>query len=296
MSAQLDMEATMGATLGDELSRLSTLLAGAGAASPRLDGRLLCGYALGLSMGEIIAHPERPLSTTERARIQHLARRRAAREPIAQILGTKEFWSLPFRVTGATLAPRPESETLIEAALDWLGPRRDQAMNLLDLGTGSGALLLALLSELPGARGIGTDIEPAALAVARDNAHRLGLAERADFVAADWGAGLGGRFDIIVANPPYVTLSELSRLDPEVRLFEPRRALLGGPDGLLYYRCLIPQSSGLLRPGGGLFLEVGQGQAPEVGKIAIASGLALGPSRRDLAGHERCVRATRDEF
>ncbi len=288
--------ATPGVTLGEELNRLSARLARAGAPSPRLDGRLLAGHALDLEMSEIVAHPERPLSAGDRARIEQLGRRRAGREPMAQILGTKEFWSLPFKVTRATLAPRPESESLIEAALDWLDGRRNRRLDILDMGTGSGALLLALLSELPKARGIGTDISLSALEVAEENARRLGLGERARFQSADWGAGLKGRFHVILANPPYVTASEMGCLPPEVRLFEPSGALAGGPDGLVHYRVLVPQSARLLHPGGGLFLEVGRGLAPEVAQIAAAAGLAIGAKRRDLAGVERCVWATRDDF
>lgn len=288
--------APLGATLGEEMNRLTARLARTGSSSPRLDARLLVGHALDVEMTEIVAHPERRLSAGDMACIEQLGRRRADREPMAQILGTKEFWSLPFKVTGATLVPRPESESLIEAALDWLDARRDRRMDILDMGTGSGALLLALLSELPNARGLGTDISPSALEVARENARRLGLGARARFQSADWGAGLTGRFHVILVNPPYVTASEMGRLPPEVRLFEPGGALAGGPDGLLHYRVLVPQSARLLHPGGGLFLEVGQGLAPKVAKIVTAAGFAIGAKRRDLAGVERCVWATRDDF
>ena len=285
------------ASLGAELNSISERLAGAGSESSRLDGRLLVAHALGLEMGAVLAHPERILGPNELARIHELVERRLAHEPMAHILCVKEFWSLPFQVDKHTLTPRPDSESLIEAVLDWLGGGRlDEELDILDMGTGSGALLLALLSELPRARGLGTDISPEALALARRNARALELDGRAGFALGDWGAGLDRYFHIILANPPYVAGHELASLPPEIRLYEPLEALDGGPDGLDEYRRLVPQAGGLLHPRGGLFLEVGRDMAPKVAEIMTAQGFIRGGVRQDLARIERVVWATRDEF
>ena len=206
---------------------------------------------------------------------------------MAQILGEREFWGRAFRVTPDVLDPRPETETLVEAALG--GP---PAGRLLDLGTGSGCLLVTLLAEWPEATGVGVDVSPAALAVARENAERHGVEERATFHRGDWCAGLEGRFDLIVSNPPYIADDELAQLAPEVREHEPRLALAGGPDGLDAYRRLAPELPRLLSPGGRVLLEVGAGQAAAVVTILDEAGLAVGGIRCDLGGHGRVVEAS----
>jgi release factor glutamine methyltransferase len=229
-----------------------------------------------------------PLSPTEDQRLEALAARRLAREPMAYIMGSREFWSLPFEVGPAVLVPRPESETVVEAALAQIADRT-APLRILDLGTGSGCLLLALLSELPRASGLGIDRSAAALAIAKSNARRLGLAERAEFRADDWGRGLAGPFDLIVCNPPYVARTAAESLAPEVRAFEPEEALFAGQDGLSAYHALVPDCARLLAEDGMVFLEIGQGQAASVEGIMRRHDLRLVASRPDLAGIERCL-------
>ena len=221
-----------------------------------------------------------------------LAARRLDREPVARILGVKEFWGLPLRLNAATLVPRPETETVVEAALaaiDGAGPR-DRALRIADLGTGSGALLIALLTELPNATGIGTDVSREALAAARDNADRLGLAARAEFTVCDFGAALTGAFDLVVSNPPYIASADIATLAPEVRR-DPRRALDGGADGLDCYRTIAGQVPRLLKPNGDLVVELGIGQEPAVATLFRAAGLTPSPARLDLSGIPRALHA-----
>ena len=200
--------------------------------------------------------------------------RRLRREPMAYILGEREFWSLPLRVSPAVLVPRPESETVVEAALESIADRA-APLRILDLGTGSGCLLLALLSELPHASGLGIDRSAAALAIARANAERLGLADRAAFREGDWGYGLAGPFDVIVSNPPYVARTDARNLAPEVFAFEPQEALFAGADGLDAYRALAPDCARLLAQDGVTCLEIGQGQGASVAAILRRHGLRL---------------------
>jgi release factor glutamine methyltransferase len=207
---------------------------------------------------------------------------------MAYILGEREFWSLPFQVGPAVLVPRPESETVVEAALEQIGDRA-APLRILDLGTGSGCLLLALLSELPQASGLGIDRSAAALAIASGNAERLDLADRAAFREGDWGRDLAGPFDVIVGNPPYVARADAAGLAPEVLVFEPEDALFAGPDGLCAYRALAPDCARLLAEDGFACLEIGQGQGAAVAQILGSHGLRLVASRPDLAGIERCL-------
>ena len=266
----------------------------AGLDSPELDARILVGHALGLDHAALAAAGVRALDAAEQAAIAGLAARRLKREPVARIVGGKEFWSLPLRVDAATLVPRPETETVVEtalAAIDSHGPRAGVGQ-IADLGTGSGALLLALLTELPNTTGTGTDTSLDALAVARDNARRLGLS-RAQFVACDMAASLGGPFDLIVSNPPYIASGAIAALTPEVRDFDPRAALDGGLDGLDFYRAIAASAPALLRPGGALVVELGAGQAETVAALFSAAGLAPAPPRPDLAGVPRALLATK---
>jgi len=266
----------------------------AGLDSPELDARILVGHALGLDHAALAAAGARALDAAERAVIAGLAARRLKREPIARIVGRKEFWSLPLRVDAATLVPRPETETVVEAALaaiDSHGPRAGVG-RIADLGTGSGALLLALLTELPNATGIGTDTNLEALALARDNARRLGLS-RAQFIACDMAAALGGPFDLIVSNPPYIASGAIAALAPEVRDFDPRPALDGGPDGLDFYRAIAASVPALLRPGGALVVELGARQAEAVAALFSAVGLAPSPPYPDVGGVPRALLARR---
>jgi len=258
--------------------------------SPELDARLLVGQALGLEHAALVAQSRRRLVHAETETIAALARRRLAREPVARILGRKEFWGLPLRLNADTLLPRPETETVVEAALAVIGARGNTCpLRIADFGTGSGALLLALLSELPAASGVGTDISQGALRCARDNAAALGLAGRAVFVSCDYGTALKGPLDLIVCNPPYVAEHELAGLAPEVRDFDPRRALDGGPDGLAGYRAMAADAGRLLAPDGAIVVELGFGQSPAASAIFAAKGLAPQPPKHDLSGIPRAL-------
>jgi release factor glutamine methyltransferase len=260
--------------------------------SAELNARMLVGAALDLDLSGVIAAASRPLTSQESIRLEDFARRRLSGEPIARILGLKEFWGLPVKLSAATLVPRPETETVVELALQLLraAPDRDRRLRIADIGTGSGAILLALLSELPEACGFGTDISVAALRTASTNAARLGLAPRARFVACDYAAALSGPFDLMVSNPPYVRSAEIADLAMEVRDHDPRRALDGGADGLDAYRALVPQAARLLAPGGAVVVEVGHGQSEEVGGLMTAAGLTLErPPKADLAGIPRAL-------
>jgi release factor glutamine methyltransferase len=256
--------------------------------TPDLDARLIVGHALGLDHRALTLAFSRPLSRAETERLDAGVARRLAHEPVARILATKEFWSLPLAITPAVLVPRPETETVVEAALAAIEPA--QPARIADLGVGSGAILLALLSERPAARGIGTDRDTRALAVARDNAQRLGLSSRMDVVACDFGAAIGAPCDLIVSNPPYIPSGDIAALAPDVRDFDPRLALDGGHDGLTAYRAIAADAPRLLAPGGWLVVEVGIGQAESVAALFARHALApTGPPRLDLAGVPRVV-------
>ncbi|MGN1288130.1 MAG: peptide chain release factor N(5)-glutamine methyltransferase [Bradyrhizobium sp.] len=261
-----------------------------------LDARLLAGAALGLDLTGMVTGAKRTLTKDEADRVEALARRRLAGEPVARILGTKEFWGLPLQLSAATLVPRPDTETVVERALELLraDSAADRALRIADLGTGSGAILLALLSELRHAHGFATDISAEALETASRNATELGLADRTTWIQCDYASGLTGTFDLIVSNPPYIPSADIAGLDIEVRAHDPRAALDGGVDGLDAYRALISQSAGLLSSGGFLVVEVGQGQSGDVEALMTASGLSpTGPPRTDLGGIPRAVSARR---
>ncbi|TAN74534.1 MAG: peptide chain release factor N(5)-glutamine methyltransferase, partial [Magnetospirillum sp.] len=226
-------------TAAQILHRAAGQLAAAGIETARLDARLMLGEVLGLAPQAVFTRPQLELGPAEQARFDALLARRLAREPMSHLLGRRGFWTLELKVTADTLDPRPDTETVIEAVLDGL-PEWGRPRRILDLGTGTGCILLALLSELGFATGLGVDKSPAALEVARHNAHSLGLAERVAFRLGDWGDGLDGRFDIIVSNPPYIRDGDIDGLAPEVAAFEPRLALAGGSDGLDCYRRLAP--------------------------------------------------------
>jgi release factor glutamine methyltransferase len=281
-----------GATLAATRIELARAFADAGLDTPALDARVIIQHALGCTHAALAASPERRLGAREAARIAALAARRLRREPVAHILGVKEFWGLPLRVTPATLVPRPETEALVAAALEALGAEcRAAPLCIADLGTGSGAILLALLAELPQARGLGIDISAAAAAVARENAARLGLAARAGFAVGDFTASLGsGGVDLLVSNPPYVETVAIDSLPDEVRAHEPRAALDGGVDGRDFYRRLADDAGRVLAAGGLLAVEIGAGQADAVTALLAAGGLALqGGAKCDLAGIPRAL-------
>jgi release factor glutamine methyltransferase len=260
--------------------------------SAELDARVLVGSVLGRDLTGVIAAAARLLTADEAARLEDYARRRLAGEPVARIIGVKEFWGLPLLISPATLVPRPDTETVVEAALEILPAesRGGHVIRIADLGTGSGAILLALLSELPDAFGVGTDISVAALRTARANATDLGFASRAAFVACDYAAALSGPFDLMVSNPPYIRSADIAALDAEVREHDPHRALDGGVDGLDVYRLIVPEAARLLKPGGALIVEVGRGQSGEVEELIAAAGLMPGDApKSDLAGIRRAV-------
>lgn len=266
------------------LRRGAETLRAAGIDAPRLEARLLLAHALGITREDLLRAAHRPVATDA---YDVLIARRAAHEPLALILGRREFWSLDFAVLPATLIPRPESETLIEAALVAF-PDRASVRSVLDLGTGTGCLLLAALSEFPAAFGIGVDRVPEAAALAARNAAALGLAGRAAFLAGDWAAALGGTFDLILSNPPYIATEDLAGLMPEVAAHEPSSALDGGADGNDAYRRIIADLPRLLALGGVAIVELGAGQAESVSVLARAAGLRSDP-RADLAGIPRAL-------
>ena len=256
----------------------------AGIDGPRLEARLLLAHALGVAPADVLRDRD---AEVDGAVLAPLLDRRLAHEPLSLILGAREFWSLTFAVSPATLVPRPDSETLIEAALEAFAGRLPPG-RILDLGTGTGCLLLAALSEFPTAFGVGVDLSAEVAALARSNAVGLGLADRAAFLCADWARSLAGRFDLVLCNPPYIPTCEVGGLMPEVAHFEPRTALDGGSDGLAAYRDLLPEVPRLLQPNGIAVLELGQDQAGPVGDLARRAGMVV-EIRNDLAEIGRAI-------
>jgi release factor glutamine methyltransferase len=275
------------------LSNATARLGAAGISDARREARLLVAAALGWEVARVLGFPELEMTTAANQRLETLLVRRSAREPVSRILGYREFWSLRFALSADTLDPRADSETLIEASLAALDDR-ERAYRVLDFGTGTGCLLLALLAELPHAVGIGTDCSQGALETARQNAAALDLGDRARFVRGNWGDGLSGQWDVVLANPPYVASRELDGLMPEVARYEPRLALDGGADGLTAYRALAPEIARLLAPAGIAAIEVGAGQAPAVAATMAGAGLVLRAIRHDLSGVDRCLVLGRD--
>jgi release factor glutamine methyltransferase len=276
------------ATAGEAVAGVARRLAASGIGEARREARLLVALALGVEPGVVLGYPERPLDAAAEARLAALAARRAAREPYARLAGRRQFWSLDLAISPDTLDPRPDSETLIEAALASL-PDRTAPLRIIDFGTGSGCLLLALLSELPNALGIGVDVLPGAVAVARRNAAALRLADRAFFAAGSWGETISCRADVIVANPPYIPSAEIETLAPEVACYEPRCALDGGADGFAAYRELGRATRRLLAPDGIAVFETGAGRHDAVARLLGESGLALRNVKCDLSGVARCI-------
>ncbi len=281
-----------GATIAAARRTLTDSLREANLDSPDLDARLLIGHALGLEHAALVSSSDRILTAPEIALIESFGARRLRHEPVAHILGRKEFWGLEFTVSADVLVPRPETETIVEAALELLGAQKMQPLRIADLGTGSGALLIALLQEFPNATGIGTDISRAALDVASANVWTHGLNKRAAFAVSDYGAALPGGYDLVVSNPPYIPTADIAGLEPDVRNYDPVLALDGGADGLAAYRAIAADSRRLVAPGGTLVLEVGVGQADAVNALLVEAGMAvLLPARADLAGIPRAVAA-----
>lgn len=271
---------------------LAAKFAAHGIESPELDARILLGEALGLDLSGLIAQGSRLMTVHDALILSSFERRRISGEPVARILGRKEFWGLPFELSPATLVPRPDTETLVEAALKFLREEKPRGENIrvADIGTGSGAILLALLSELPNAAGIGTDISAEAVETARRNAQKLGLIDRASFVACNFTAGLSGDFDLVMSNPPYIPTRQIGQLAVDVRDHDPHLTLDGGDDGLDAYRAIAPAAFALLTLGGALIFEVGQGQDSDVRAVMESAGFVVDePPRADLAGVKRVV-------
>jgi len=276
------------ATLVSAWNRAKQRLQAAGIESPVTDARLLVEAASGASRADIIADPQRPLAEDQAAALEAYLTRRERREPVSQILGVKGFWKIMVRVTPDVLTPRPDTETILDVVL----PRfaEHERFTVLDLGVGSGAILLAILTERPGARGLGVDVSEDALAVARENASNLGLAGRAALLRGDWTSGLSPEsFDLVVANPPYIPTGDIAGLGPEVRDHEPRVALDGGADGLDAYRRLAPEIIEVLRPGGRFAVEIGIGQRAAVEALFARAGAVEIQATNDLAGRERVI-------
>lgn len=267
----------------------------AGIESPELDARVLIGHALGLDHAGLAAATTQLIPDVIVTQIEQFAARRLEGEPVARIVGQKEFWGLQLIVTPAVLVPRPDTETVVELALALIerDGARTSPLRVADIGTGSGAILLALLSELPNARAIGTDIDPGALTVARANAQRLQFGGRASFVESDYGAALAGPFDLIVSNPPYVASADIATLAREVREHDPRHALDGGADGLAAYRAIAADTPRLLAPGGYLVIEIGAGQQHDVEFLLTQAGLVIERAKHDLSGTARAIAAAR---
>jgi release factor glutamine methyltransferase len=270
-------------------------LAAAGIDSALSDARILLMHALGIDRTGLLSRAGEAVPPDAATRYAASLDRRAAREPVSRILGHREFWSLDFALGPATLDPRPDSETLVEAALAAIPagrPPSSQPLRVLDLGTGTGCLLLAVLHDRPTAFGIGVDRSEEAARTARDNARALGLADRAAFTVGDWATALAGRFDLVLSNPPYIPDSDIATLEPEVREHDPHLALSGGADGLDAYRALAAALPDLLAPGGTAVVELGIGQAADVAALFRAAGLDIAGTPHDLAGIPRCVVAT----
>ncbi|MGD9965337.1 MAG: peptide chain release factor N(5)-glutamine methyltransferase [Hyphomonadaceae bacterium] len=279
----------MSETLVSLWTKVRRRLETAGVDTPVLDARLLLEAGAGVSRLEIVTDPRRQLTAGQIEAVEAFTVRREAREPVSHILGRRHFWTLELAVSASVLTPRPETEFVVEAGLQALSPANGPH-RILDLGAGSGAIILALLHDRPHATGIAVDISEAALEVVRINAGQLGVANRLEVRQGDWASDLDGeRFDLVVSNPPYIPSGDIDGLAPEVAMFEPRLALDGGVDGLAAYRIITASLPRLLKPGGAFALEVGFGQANSVNAMVEAAGLAGGEPRRDLQGVPRVV-------
>jgi release factor glutamine methyltransferase len=282
----------MSHTVGALLCHGGAALREAGIEDARAEARRLLAHALAATPEALLRDRHEPVAPEAEARFRAALARRCAREPLAFITGHAGFWTLDLEVSPDTLIPRADTETLIEAALA-ARPDRAAVRRVLDLGTGTGALLLAALAEYPQAFGVGVDRSAAAVALAARNAARNGLGGRAAFLAGDWAAALSGRFDLVLSNPPYIPAGDIAGLMPEVARHEPAAALAGGPDGLDAYRVLLPALPGLLAEGGIAVLEIGVGQADLVESLGEAAGLAAAGRRNDLSGVARALLFTR---
>jgi release factor glutamine methyltransferase len=275
-------------TLGSLLAEAAAALTQARFGEPRRGARRLVASTLALAPADLLAHPERTVDGQASDRVRVALARMVDREPLSRILGRREFWGMEFGLSADTLDPRPETETVVTAVLRSI-PDRGAPLRFLDLGTGTGCILLALLSEFPAATGFGVDVVVGAAMTARGNAAALGVARRAHFFIGDWVAPISGVFDVIISNPPYIASAAIADLPREVALYDPRCALDGGPDGLGCYRLLAADLPRLMGPRSLFACEVGLGQAPAVAATLQANGLSIERCERDLAGIMRCV-------
>lgn len=274
-------------TVGEVLRQSAQRLAQAGIPDAARDARWLMAYALGIPADRLTLHMPDEMTAPEVTAYGAAVAARLARQPVAQIIGNRQFWGLAFRVTRDTLDPRPDTEALVAEAV------QSPFMNMLDLGTGTGCILLSCLKSMPIARGLGVDISAAALEVARENAGSLGLAGRATFRVSDWFSAVPGRYDLIVSNPPYIAADEMPGLAPEVRDWEPHLALTPGGDGLDAYRIIARDAPARLMAGGRLLVEIGPTQGQAVSALLAAAGLGAVSILQDIDGRDRVVRAVK---
>lgn len=285
--AEADNADSVGGVLRSARERLRT----AGIDTAGLDARLLAGEVLGLSATELIVADDWPVTRADALRLEAMIARRLAGEPVGRILGRRGFFGLELELSPATLEPRPDTETVVEAALDRVADR-GRPIRIVDVGTGSGAIFLAILSALPNAVGLGTDLSPEAAATAARNAMRLGFADRSRVCVCDLASAVAGPVDLFVSNPPYIPSGDIKGLEPAVRDHDPRLALDGGPDGLDAYRRLVAEAARLVAPSGALVLELGVDQARSVADLCRAGGFSVSDVRRDLGGRPRALVAT----
>jgi release factor glutamine methyltransferase len=288
------MPEAVSSTLGTLMKEGVAALTAAGIENARMDTRILLARAAGVDGGRISAWPEEEVSAEKTAIFRNMLTRRIGYEPVGRILGERDFWRHTFKLAPDTLEPRPDSETLVEWAIDFLEDK--EAPNIVDFGTGTGCLLLSALGDLPGSSGIGLDISEGAIACARDNAKALDLDAEVEFRVSDWDSALTDAeratgFDLVMSNPPYITRDEMETLSPEVQKFDPRRALTDEGDGLAAYRLLSQVAFDLAKPGGFVIFEIGRGQERDVGQLLVEAGFVGVEYREDLGGIVRCVAA-----
>lgn len=284
----------MSATLGTLMAEGVAALNEAGIENARMDVRILLARAAGVDGGRISAWPEDEVAADKEAAFRDMIARRSGHEPVGRILGERDFWRHTFKLAPETLEPRPDSETLVEWAIDFL--EDNDAPRIVDFGTGTGCLLLSTIGDLPGSSGIGLDISEGAVACARENARALDLDGQVEFRVSDWDSALDGReradgFDLVMSNPPYITRDEMETLSPEVQKFDPRIALTDEGDGLAAYRVLSQVAFDLAKPGGFVIFEIGRGQEKDVGQLLVEAGFVGVEYREDLGGIVRCVAA-----
>ena len=284
----------MSATLGTLMAEGVAALNEAGIENARMDVRILLARAAGVDGGRISAWPEEEVAADKEAAFRDMIARRSGHEPVGRILGERDFWRHTFKLAPETLEPRPDSETLVEWAIDFL--EDNDAPRIVDFGTGTGCLLLSTIGDLPGSSGIGLDISEGAVACARENARALDLDGQVEFRVSDWDSALDDReradgFDLVMSNPPYVTRDEMETLSPEVQKFDPRIALTDEGDGLAAYRVLSQVAFDLAKPGGFVIFEIGRGQEKDVGQLLVEAGFVGVEYREDLGGIVRCVAA-----